>query len=574
MLHLGYNTSYKYFKDDYNYSGEIIMDDTNNSLENENTSTAQKPRIKVNARTAAMAKITPLQLAKISHELRTFLNSITGIAQVLQLDNQLSPEEIRECINSIQQTSSDLLSLTNDILDFTTLGQGELQIPLSTINLQQTIEQTIREFVLRAKQKKLSLVVEYSHDAPQLVKGNAHRVRQILSHLLDNALKSTQEGTISVNLSNTTDPITNAHYAKISIKDTGIGISPEKLSAIFSHFPHHDENIDNHFIYQKSGAGIGLMIVAQLVESMHGSIDVKSEINKGSEFTFTLPIVVEPEIVRELAEIKDKVAGLKVLIMSDDLKRCEFLKHQLTDWGMICTTTNLRDALFTLRNAEEKQDPWQIAIISTATIDQHTAYFARTLKANNLYNHLLLLFAPPTPIQTYENEQALASGFAAVLTPLQPTSLMKDLAEAWNTWSLKIPSTIPTVSFKKHAILLVEDNAVNQKVAKILLSELNCQVDLAENGQIAINLLYNNRYDLVFMDISLPDMSGIEVTNELRRRENNKRRVPVIALTADSTLSDNEKLLTMGIDDYLIKPYTLEQLDSMLKKWIKSKLMN
>jgi CheY-like chemotaxis protein/nitrogen-specific signal transduction histidine kinase len=550
------------------------MDDTNNSLENENTSTAQKPRIKVNARTAAMAKITPLQLAKISHELRTFLNSITGIAQVLQLDNQLSPEEIRECINSIQQTSSDLLSLTNDILDFTTLGQGELQIPLSTINLQQTIEQTIREFVLRAKQKKLSLVVEYSHDAPQLVKGNAHRVRQILSHLLDNALKSTHEGTISINLSNTTDPTTNAHYAKISIKDTGTGISPEKLSAIFSHFPHHDENIDNHFIYQKSGAGIGLMIVAQLVESMHGSIDVNSEINKGSEFTFTLPIVVEPEIVRELADIKEKVAGLKVLIMSDDLKRCEFLKHQLTDWGMICTTTNLRDALFTLRSAEEKQDPWQIAIISTATIDQHTAYFARTLKANNLYNHLLLLFAPPTPIQTYENEQALASGFAAVLTPLQPTSLMKDLAEAWNTWSLKIPSTIPTVSFKKHAILLVEDNAVNQKVAKILLSELNCQVDLAENGQIAINLLYNNRYDLVFMDISLPDMSGIEVTNELRRRENNKRRVPVIALTADSTLSDNEKLLTMGIDDYLIKPYTLEQLDSMLKKWIKSKSIN
>lgn len=544
------------------------MDDTDNSLANENT-TSQKPRIKVNTSTAAMAKITPLQLAKISHELRTFLNSITGIAQVLQLDNQLSPEEIRECINSIQQTSSDLLSLTNDILDFATLGQGQLQIPLSTINLQHTIEQTIREFVLRAKQKRLSLVVEYSHDAPQLVRGNAHRLRQILSHLLDNALKCTHEGTISVMLSHITDTTTGSHYAKISVKDTGTGISPEKLSAIFSHFPHHDENNDNQFIYQKSGSGIGLMIVAQLVESMQGTIDVKSEVNKGSEFTFTLPIVIEPEIDRELAYIKQTVAGLRVLIMSDDIKRCEFLKHQLNDWGINCTTTNLRDALFTLRNAEE-QKPWQVAIISTTTIDQHTAYFARTLKANNLYNHLLLLFAPPTPIQIYEHEQALATGFAAVLTPLQPTSFMKDLAQAWQTWSQKLPSTIPTVSFKKHAILLVEDNAVNQKVAKILLSELNCQVDLAENGQTAINLLYNNRYDLVFMDISLPDMSGIEVTNELRRRENNKRRVPVIALTADSSLSDNEKLLTMGIDDYLIKPYTLEQLDGILKKWIKN----
>ena len=540
------------------------MEDSKNSLSNDNA-TSQKPRIKINSRSSAMAKITPLQLAKISHELRTFLNSITGIAQVLQLDNQLSQEEIRECINSIQQTSSDLLSLTNDILDFTTLGQGQLQIPLSTINLQQTIEQTIREFVLRAKQKKLSLVVEYSHDAPQLVLSNAHRVRQILSHLLDNALKFTHQGTISVSLSNTTDPATSAHYAKISIKDTGIGISSKKLTAIFSQFPHHNENLENQFIYQKADVGIGLMIVAQLVECMHGTVDVKSEEGNGSEFTFTLPVVVEPEVDRELADIHQRLTGLRVLIMSDDEHRCEFLKHQLSEWGMICTTTNLRDALFTLRHAEEKQNPWQVAIISTPTIDQHTAYFARTLKANGLYNHLLLLFAPPIPVQTYELEQALASGFAGTLTPLQPTTFMKDLVHAWQAWPQKMPNAIPTVSFKKHAILLVEDNAVNQKVAKILLSELNCQVDLAENGQTAINLLYNNRYDLVFMDISLPDMSGIEVTNELRRRENNKRHVPVIALTADSTLSDNEKLLTMGIDDYLIKPYTLEQLDGMLQ---------
>lgn len=523
-----------------------------------------------NKSTQMMTKITPIQLAKISHELRTFLNSITGIAQVLQLDNQLSPEEIRECVNSIQQTSSDLLLLTNDILDFATLGQGQLQIPLNTINLQQTIEQTLREFVLRAKQKKLSLVVNYSHNAAQFVKANAHRVRQILSHLLDNALKFTQQGTITVNLKNINHPTSGKAFAQISIKDTGVGISPQKLSAIFSHFPHHDESLDDHFLYQKPGAGLGLMIVGQLVESMHGEVDVKSEEGKGAEFIFTLPIVEDAAAIQEMADLHQKLNELNVLIMSDDISRCEYLKQQLSEWGMNCSTTNLRDALMTIRQAEEKQLPLHIAIISTPTIDQHTAYFVRTIRANGLYKHLLLLFAPPIPIQTYEIEQALATGFAATLTPLQPTTLIKDLAHAWKTWAQKIPTTVPPVSFKKHAILLVEDNPVNQKVAKILLGELNCQVDLADNGQTAVNLLYNNRYDLVFMDISLPDMSGIEVTNELRRRENNKRHVPVIALTADSSLSDNEKLLTMGIDDYLIKPYTIEQLDNMIKKWIKS----
>ncbi len=523
-----------------------------------------------NKSTQILTKITPIQLAKISHELRTFLNSITGIAQVLQLNNQLSPEEIKECVNSIQQTSSDLLSLTNDILDFTTLGQGHLQIPLNTINLQQTIEQTLREFVLRAKQKNLSLVVEYSHDAAQFVKANAHRVRQILSHLLDNALKFTQQGTITVSLKNIAHPTTGKLFAQISVKDTGVGISQQKLSTIFSHFPHHDESLDDQFLYQKPGAGLGLMIVGQLVESMHGEVDVISHEGQGAELIFTLPIVEDAAAEQEIAELHQKLNGLNVLIMSDDLSRCEFLKHQLHDWGMICTTTNLRDAIATIRQAEEKQLPLQIAIISTPSIDQHTAYFVRTIKANGLYKHLLLLFAPPSPVQSYELEQALATGFATTLTPLQPTTFIKDLAHAWKTWAQKLPSFVPPVSFKKHAILLVEDNPVNQKVAKILLSELNCQVDLADNGQTAVNLLYNNRYDLVFMDISLPDMTGIEVTNELRRRENNKRHVPVIALTADSTLSDNEKLLTMGIDDYLIKPYTIEQLDIMIKKWIQT----
>lgn len=544
------------------------MDDTLVLAPSTTLPPAQKQRVRVKQHHTQSAPITSLQLAKISFEMRTFLNSITGIAQILQFDKQLSQEEIHDCINSIYQTSNDLLSLTDDILDFTNLEQNQFNISLSNINLQQTIEQTIRQFTLHAKQKDLDLIVNYSPDAPMLVRGNAHRIRQILAHLLENALKFTDKGQITITLGDTTD-IKRNHFAKISIKDTGIGIAAEQLPTLFSEYTLAPDQKDNHFIHKYPGIGFGLIIVKQLIKHMGGDITVNSEEGKGSEFIFTLPIVTEEAIEQELQELKQQVTGLRVLVISDDQQRCVSLQEQLTSWGIVSDHTSLKEALNILRSAHDNHTPWQVAIISSPSVDQHTAYFARTLKANGLFKHLLLLLAPPTALHGYEMDQAYSSGFTGVLTPLQPTNLIKELQQAWEAWPEKVYSVTSTMPLKKHFVLVVEDNEINQKVAKLLLGELNCQVDIAENGQTALTSLQKNRYDLVFMDIGLPDMSGIEVTSQLRQRENVAHRVPVIALTADCLSGDEETWAKVGIDDYLIKPYTLEQLEEMIEKWAK-----
>lgn len=529
----------------------------------------EKRRVRVTNTITENTPISAVHLAKISHELRTFLNSITGIAQVLQHNKQLSQEEMREYINGIFETCNDLITLTNDILDFTSLEHDQLNIPVTAINLQQTIEQTINQYILRAEHKKLTLNINYTPNAPLFVLGNAARVRQILCHLLDNALKFTQQGSITVSLKQTSNTASGIQYAQITVKDTGIGIPTEQLPYIFSQLPltMHAEN--KQFIYKYPGIGLGLIIVKQLITRMGGEISVNSEAGKGSEFTFTLPITDETNAEHEMIDLRQQIKDLRTLIICDDSSKSESLREQLSLWELNCTTSNVNDAVIVLRKAIEDKLPFQIAIVSASIIDQHTAYFARSIRANAIFTNLVLLFAPSTDLQNYEIDQALASGYTTVLPYLQPTLFMKELAQAWTTWPHKIPLSVAEIPIKKTQVLVVEDNQINQKVAKLLLAALNCQVDIVENGQLALQRFQKNRYDIVFMDIGLPDISGLEVTLNLRNQENSKSHIPVIALTAESGLQSEDTWKQMGIDDYLIKPYTMEQLEKVMQKWVK-----
>lgn len=545
------------------------MDDTLDILKPEKLDISQKRRVRVTHNIAPTTPITSVQLAKISHELRTFLNSITGIAQVLQYNKSLTQNEMNDYINSILETCNDLLNLSNDILDFTSLEHDQLNITTSDINLQETIEQTINQYILRAEHKKLTLNINYSPDAPLFVVGNAQRVRQILSHLLDNALKFTDHGSITVSLNQATNATTNIHYAQIAVKDTGIGIALEQLPYLFSQFPvvMHPDN--SQFTYKYPGIGLGLIIIRQLINRMGGEIFVKSEVGKGSVFTFTLPISDAPTQPFETAQLRNQLAQLRCLIICDDLTRAELLREQLMTWGINCSKSALKEGLNILRKSHEDKLPFQFAIICAPTIDQHIAYYARTIRANASFAHLMLLFAPTTHLQNYEIEHAQSNGYTAILPYLQPTLFIKEIAHAWTNWPQKKLQNNIDAPIKKYQVLVVEDNNINQKVAKLLLTELNCQVDIVENGQTALQRLQKNRYDLVFMDIGLPDIDGLEVTHQLRLRENNKSHIPVIALTADCQLENENTWKELGVDDCLIKPYTMEQLETVINKWVK-----
>jgi CheY-like chemotaxis protein len=512
-------------------------------------------------------------LNAIGHELRIPLNTILGMAQIMQ-SKQLNLVEQRDCSNTLFESGLELLTLINDIIDFSHSESGNLKISCAPIQLRILIEQVVNKIGHKAHTKGIRLVLDYSNEMPEEMMGDAQRLRQVLSNLIDNAIKFTDEGhiIIQVRLEKNTPPNVKYPFAKISIIDTGRGIPEENIPHLFdTHYQTPAKSFKpelRNFTNESLCSELRLALVKQIVELIGGQIEVKSKTDEGSSFSFTMPIIPILSVTNSQPTIN--LHNLSVLLIDDNEIPSHILQQQLTSVKMKCTTIPISNALATLHELSQNGNSYEIIIVSTQTLDHHITYLVRMIKTIAEFDDSLVVLASSTQPLDYEIEQALASGITCVLNPLQPSHFTQNLATAWQTWSEKIH--FKHTNAVKHRVLLVEDNQLNQKVARIMLENLGCNIDIASNGRSALQLLENQTYDLIFMDLGLPDMSGLEVTTEFRKKEDGKHsRTPIIALTAYTLEETQQASYAAGIDDFISKPLLQDRLSAVLNHWTSEK---